>query len=60
MLGTGTACEDKESSAVCRYMQSVHLATGHMEFRPISQSGRWESMAQFMAVNGMLPFITYL
>ena len=34
VLGTVTACEDKESSAVRRKMQSVHLATGRMEFRP--------------------------
>ena len=30
-------CKDKESSAVCRHMPSVHLATGSMEFRPTMQ-----------------------
>ena len=43
----GTACEDEESSTVRRNMQSVPLAIGRMEFRPIFQPGTWESLGCF-------------
>ena len=52
----GTECEDEESKAASRNMQSAHLATGHMEFRPIFQPEPSDSM--MIGVHGLLPFIT--